>query len=139
MRKLLLAITFISCSVSLFAQTPPLACEGRTATVRVSEITPNGTAKGFIAAVAAHKAWVLSHGLTKDEITTVPVIVRDEKTKERSYSGTQFWSIHIHGSNGPGPKHDDAYDAFVKMYRDNSDVKTAYDICLPSSSLLIAR
>src|SRR3981189_3491021 len=127
MRKLLLAITFITCSVSLFAQTPLLACEGRTATVRVSEITSNGTAKGFMEAVAAHKAWALSHGLMKDEIITTPVIVRDEKTSVRSYSGKQFLSIHIHGSNGPGPKHDDAYDAFVKMYRDNSDIKSAYD------------
>ena len=135
MRNLLLAITFLTGSVSLFAQTAPLACDGRTATVRVSEITPNGTAKGFMDAVAAHKAWVSSHGLTKDQIITVPVIVRDEKTHERSYSAQQFWSIHIHGSNAPGPKHDDAYDAFVKMYRDNSDIKSAYDICLPSSSL----
>jgi hypothetical protein len=135
MRKILFAISLLTCSVSLFAQTPPLACEGRSATVRVSEITPNGTAKGFMEAVAAHRAWVLSHGLKKDEIITVPVIVRDEKTHERSYSGKQFWSIHIHGSNEPGPKHDEAYDAFVKLYRDNSDIKSAYDICLPSSSL----
>ena len=86
-------------------------------------------------AVAAHRAWVFSHGLTKDEIITVPVIVRDDKTHARSYSDKQFWSIHIHGSNGPEPKHDEAYDAFVKMYRDNSDIKSAHDICLPTGSL----
>jgi hypothetical protein len=78
---------------------------------------------------------VFSHGLTKDEITTVPVIVRDEKTNARSYSERQFLSIHIHGSAAPGPKHDEAYDAFVKMYRDNSDIKSAYDVCLPNASM----
>src|SRR5271157_6264352 len=124
MPKLLFAIALLTCSVSLFAQPAPLACEGRRATVRISEITPNGTVKGFMDAVAAHKAWVFSHGLTKDEIITVPVIVRDEKTHERGYSDKQFWSIHIQGSNEPGPKHDEAYDAFVKMYRDNSDIKS---------------
>jgi hypothetical protein len=86
-------------------------------------------------AVAAHRAWVTSHGLTKDEITTLPLIVKDEKTGERSYSTKQFWSIHIHGSIGPEPKHDEAYDAFVKMYRTNSDIKAAYDVCLPPGSL----
>ncbi|MGP8245335.1 MAG: hypothetical protein ACLQVN_12560 [Bryobacteraceae bacterium] len=65
----------------------------------------------------------------------MPVIVRDVKTHERGYLDKQFWSIHIHGANGPDPKHGEAYDAFVKMYRDNSDIKSAYDVCLPSSSL----
>lgn len=134
MSKLLSVIAFLACSALLNAQTAPLACDGRRATVRISEITPGGSVKGFMEAVAAHRAWLFSHGLTKDEVTTVPVIDRDEKTHTRSYSNKQFWSIHIHGSNEPEPKHDEAYDAFVKMYRDNSDIKSAYDICLPSSS-----
>ena len=135
MRKLLLCFALATCLASLFAQSAPLACDGRRATVRISEITAKGSVKGFMDAVAAHKAWVVSHSLTSDEITTVPVIVRDEKTHTRSYSDKEFWSIHIHGSNGPDPKHDDAYDALVKMYRDNSDIKSAYDICLPGGSL----
>jgi hypothetical protein len=134
MRKLLLTLTLSVCSAPLFAQNAPLACDGRIATVRISELTANGTVKGFMGAVAAHQAWYISHGLTKEEIITVPVITRDEKTHARSYSDKQFWSIHIHGSSGPEPKHDDAYNAFVKMYRDNSDIKSAYDICLPASS-----
>jgi len=134
MRNVLLVFGLLTGSGSLFAQSAPLVCEGHRATVRISEITATGTVQGFMNAVAAHKAWVFSHGLTKDEITTVPVIVRDEKTGARSYSSKQFLSIHVHGSNDPGPKHDEAYDAFVKMYRDNSDIKSAYDICLPGSS-----
>jgi len=136
MRKLHLILLILASSLSLFAQNAPrLACDGRRATVRISEITPNGTAKGFMDAVAAHKAWLMSHGLTKDEVVTVPVIVRDEKTRAQSYSDKQFWSIHIHGSNGPEPPHDEAYDAFVKIYRVNSDIKLAYDICVPNGSL----
>lgn len=135
MSKLLFAIALLSSSGSLLAQTAHLPCEGRRATVRISEITPKGSAKGFMDAVAAHKAWIFSHGLSKDEIITVPVIVRDEATHARSYSDKQFWSLHIHGSNQPEPKHDEAYDAFVQMYRDNSDIKSTYEICLPTSSL----
>ena len=129
----LFALALLTCLVPLFAQNAPLACEGRRATVRISEITANGTPQGFMEAVAAHKDWVFSHGMTKDEIITVPLIIRDEKTRAQSYSNKQFWSIHIHGSAGPEPKHDEAYDKFVKMYRDNSDIKAAYDICLPNS------
>lgn len=135
MRKPLLLLALLTCCASLFAQSAPLACDGRRATVRISDITPNGTVKGFMDAVAAHKAWLASHGMTRDEVTTVPVIVRDEKTHARSYSDKEFWSIHIHGSSGPEPKHDQVYDAFVKMYRDNSEIKASYDICLPDSSL----
>jgi hypothetical protein len=135
MRNLFLVFALLNLPGILFAQSAPLACDGRQATVRLSEITANGSAKGFMDAVAAHKAWLFSHGLTKDEVITVPVIVRNENTKVRSYSEKEFWSIHIHGSNAPEPAHDEAYDAFVKMYRDNSDIKSAYDICLPASSL----
>jgi hypothetical protein len=135
MRKLLLASTLLASSVRIFAQGPSLVCDGRRATVRISDITAAGTAKRFMDAVAAHRTWLASHGLTKDEVITVPVIVRNEQTRVRSYSDKQFWSIHIHASNDPEPKHDEAYDAFVKMYRDNSDIKSAYDICLPSTSL----
>jgi hypothetical protein len=135
MQRFFPALALLVCSLPLFGQSAPLACDGRTATVRISEITANGTVKGFMAAVAAHKEWLSSHGLTKDEIVNVPVIDRDEKTRARSYSNKVFWSIHIHGSSAPDPKHDAAYDDFVKMYRDNSDIKSAYDICLPASSL----
>ena len=58
MRKLWLALALLTISATLFAQNTPLKCDGRRATVRISEITPNGTAQGFMDAVAAHKAWV---------------------------------------------------------------------------------
>ena len=135
MKTLWLVFGLLTCSGSLSSQNAPLACEGHHATVRISEITAKGTVQGFMNAVAAHRAWVFSHGLIKDEITTVPLIVRDERTGARNYSTKQFLSIHVHGSNDPGPKHDEAYDAFVKMYRDNSDIKPAYDVCLPNNSL----
>jgi hypothetical protein len=134
MRTLFTSLALLTFSSLLSGQAPSLVCDGRRATVRISEITAAGSVKGFLEAVAAHRAWYFSHGLTKDEIVTVPVIVRDEKTKARAYSDKQFWSMHIHGPAGPEPKHDEAYEAFTKMYRDNSDIKSSYDICLPNDS-----
>ena len=132
MRQLLILAALSIFPAFLPAQTPPLACDGRIATVRVSEIKPTGSVEGFLAAVAAHKAWTLSHGITNDEIFATRVILRDEKTHEQTYSTKELMTFHIHGSRQPGPKHDEAYDAFVKLYRDNSDIKSAYDICLPN-------
>jgi hypothetical protein len=132
MRKLFLLGALLAVPVLLSAQSAPLACDGRIATVRVSEIKPEGTVDGFLAAVAAHKAWTISHGVTNDEIYATRIILRDEKTREQTYSTKQLMTFHIHGSRQPGPKHDEAYDAFVKLYRDNSDIKSEYNICLPN-------
>ena len=129
-------IALLTIPASLLAQqAEPLACDGRIATVRVSEIKPGGTVAGFLAAVAAHKAWTIAHGVNNDEIFATRVVIRDEKTRQQSYSEKELMTFHIHGSRQPGPKHDEAYDAFVKMYRDNSDMKSEYNICMPNSAL----
>jgi len=133
MRILMLALSLTA--ASLFAQTPPpLACDGHLATVRVSEIKTGGSSSGFLAAVAAQKAWYASHGVTSDEIFAVPVILRDATTRAQSYSDKQYMTFHVHGGapGQPGPKHDEGYDAFVKLFRDNSDIKSEYNVCLPN-------
>jgi hypothetical protein len=130
MRRLTFTFPLIISSASLFAQNASLVWDGRRATVRISEITSTGTAKGFMDAVAAHREWVLSHGFTKDEIITVPVIDRDEKTHTRSYSESSSGAFISTAQTTLTPKHDAAYDAFVNMYRDNSDIKSSYAICL---------
>ena len=115
----------------LSAQSTPLACDGRMATVRVSEITATGTPAGFLAAVAAQKAWYESKGV-KDEIFVSRIAVRDEKTRAQAYSEKQFMTFHIRGGSGPGPAHDAGYDAFVKLFRENSDIKSEYNVCMPN-------
>jgi hypothetical protein len=38
-------------------------------------------------------------------------------------------------SSQPDPQHDAAYDAFVKLFRENSDIKQQYTVCLPKQAL----
>ena len=130
MRILFLAITLFALPAVLSGQNAPLACDGNLATVRISEIKAGGSVDGFLAAVAAHKAWYVSHGVEGDQIFATRIVLRDEKTRARSYSNKEFMTFHIHGST-PSPKHDEAYDAFVKLYRENSDIKSEHDICMP--------
>jgi len=114
------------------AQNPRPACDGNFTTVRVSAITANGSIEGFMKAVAAHKEWYRSHGLSNDEIFATRIVVRDETTHAQSYSGKEVMTYHIHPVvSQPEPPHDAAYDAFVKLYRDNSDIKQQYNVCMP--------
>lgn len=114
----------------------PLACNGSVAIVRVSEIKAGGTMEGFMNAVAAHRAWYRNNGITDNEIYAARVIVRDEHTGVESYSDTEVLTFHI---NPPAaertPKRgDDAWNAYVKMYRDNSDLKSEYMTCMPKNA-----
>jgi len=86
--------------------------------------------EGFLAAVAAHNAWYRGKGVM-DLIFATPVIVGDETKQQQSYSTKQFLTFHLYSKPGDGPRHDDAYDAFVKLYRENSDIKSEYTVCMP--------
>jgi hypothetical protein len=134
MRLTLFLVSFLALqTVPTFAQNALPKCEGNIAIVRVSEIKPGGTMKGFDEAVAAHLAWYRANGIKDNEIVTSPVIVKDEKTGEMKYSDKEVLSYHI---NPPDAKrtpkrNDDAWKAYVKMYRDNSDIKFEYLTCMP--------
>jgi hypothetical protein len=118
------------------AQSPKPVCDGNFATVRISAITPAGSIEGFMKAVAAHKEWYRSHGQPGHEIFASRILVRDETTRAQSYSEKEVMTYHIQpASDQPEPKHDEAYDAFVKLYRENSDIKQQYNICMPKSGL----
>jgi hypothetical protein len=130
MQKLLLTLALAVFPALLSAQSAPLACDGRMATVRISEIAATGTPAGFLAAVAAQKAWYESKGVA-DEIFVSRIVVRDEKPRAQSYSEKQFMTFHIRASSAPGPTHDGGYDAFVKLFRENSDIKSEYNVCMP--------
>ena len=95
MRILLLSVFLTVFAVSMFAQAPKLACDGNTATVRVSAITPTGSVEGFLKAVAAHKEWYRSHGQPVHEIFAARIIVRDEATRAQMSSEKEVMTYHI--------------------------------------------
>jgi hypothetical protein len=104
--------------------------------VRVSAILPTGSVDGFLKAVAAHREWYRSHGLTGHQIFATRILVRDESTRAQTYSEKELMTYHISPPNGqPEAPHDAAYDAFVKLYRENSEIKQQYNICLPKAGL----
>ena len=111
-------------------------CDGHIAIVRVSEIKPGGM-KGFMAAAAAHLAWYRKNGVKDNEIFVFRVIVKDEKTGAMKYSDTEVLSYHINppSENKSLPRDDDAWKAYVKMYRDTSTLKSEYMTCMPKHEM----
>jgi hypothetical protein len=106
------------------------ACDGVLNILRVSEITPGASMEKFKAAVTAQQDWYKSHGFP-DVIFAAPVIVRDPTTHAESYSSNEMITYHYIKPGGASPKHDEAWDAFVKMYNETSTIKETYGQCVP--------
>jgi hypothetical protein len=117
---------------SAFGQGGAPKCDGDYAIVRVSTIKP-GAMEGFLAAVSAHKAWYRSHGFSDNIIVASRVISINEKTHAMAYSDTEVITYHVRPPGGAQtqPKKDAAWDAYVKQYRDTSDIKSEYLSCMP--------
>jgi hypothetical protein len=84
----------------------------------------------FMKAQEAHKAWYKSHGFPNDQIYTAKILTQDPTTKEWQYSDTEMMTFHVTASLAQ-PTHDAAWDAYVKQYRDSSDIKSTSVICMP--------
>ena len=129
-----LTIAALLYAVPALGQTAAPACFGDMATVRISHIKPGGTIQGFLKAVEAHKAWYRANGVTDNDIVAARVLVRDEKTGAPvKYSDIEVMSIHLRplAASRTLNKNDAAWEAFVKLYRDNSDLKSEYWTCMP--------
>lgn len=137
MRTAFLLTVFLAIQVtSAFAQTKQpamLACNGDLAVVRLSKIKAGGTMVGFLDAVAAHKAWYRANGFTDNVIVASRLIVTDKKTGKQKYSNTEVITYHI---RPPAIERitrlgDEAWIAYVRQYRENSDIEKEYITCMP--------
>lgn len=118
-------------SVPAVAQAPaaeaPLPCNGTVNIVRVSEIKPGMMSK-FLEAVAAQLAWYKDAG-SSDEIGVMRVMERDPDTKAYKVSETQAITTHVMVGEHKDLPHNEAWDAFVKMFAESSTIKNAYLTC----------
>jgi hypothetical protein len=133
MRTTLLPLALTLLASASFAQQPAIpACDGDLTIVRVSQIKPGGTVQGLLAAAAAHQKWYRDHGVMDNEIVVSRIIVRDSAARALKYSDTEVLTYHI---RPPGPGRvkapDASWNAFVRQYRENSDIKAEYFTCVP--------
>ena len=134
--RALLSLTLVAIlQAPAFGQTPAPACFGDMVTVRLSQIKAGGSVQGFMKAVEAHKAWYRANGVTDNDIVAARVLAKDEKSglPTTKYSETEVMVFHL---RAPAPsrtpnKNDAAWQAFVKQYKDHSDLKLEYFACMP--------
>jgi hypothetical protein len=106
-------------------------CDGNLVVTRVSTIKP-GMMATFQAAVAAQLAWYRTNGVKDNQIVMGKVIAKDA-SGAYSFSDTTALTYHI---NPPRmdiklPRGDDGWKAFVKLFRDSSDIQAEYTTCTP--------
>ena len=106
-------------------------CKGRMENFRISTITAKGNMAGFLKAAADHEAWFKAHGYTGDTFGVAREFAYDREKKTFSLSEKEVVTVHINPSQVPPEKQDEAYKAFVKEYRDNSDITTEKFLCTP--------
>lgn len=132
MRFALVTAALALAALPAFSQTP---CDGTPTVIRVSTIKP-GAMQTFMAAVAAHKAWYRTNGVNDNDIYTTPVLLRDAANGGWKASETEVISFHVRPpSRERTPKRGDAaWNAYVKQYRDSSEIKNEYMTCLPKTA-----
>jgi hypothetical protein len=109
------------------AMFPP--CDGQYVTVRVSKLKPGGTTAGFMKAVADQEAWYRSKGITKNSQLAGKVFTTTGG--KGAYQDGALLTIHMNApDSGLTPPSDAAYAAFVKEFRDNSDIVSETRACL---------
>ena len=137
MRQILAVITFFAAlsAAPVSAQTMPPACDGDIAIVRVTQIKPTSSVGAYMTAQAAHLAWYRKQGFTNNQIYSSRVIVTDPATKSMKYSDTDVVAFHVRppssGGTSIAAKDQAGWDAYVKRYRDSSEIKSEYMVCWP--------
>jgi hypothetical protein len=135
MRNFLFAVLSIAgvISVPAFAANADVSlltlppCDGEFSIVRISAIRPTGSIEGFMKAVEAQKAWYRSHGYKDNKIYTRKIFILDPVSGKWQYADKEVMVIHVRPPQSV--ERDAAWRAFVKQYRDNSQIERAYFTC----------
>lgn len=132
----LMKTILIGCvAASLFALPAAAAdplCSGQVAVIRVSALKAARSRAAFDKAVASQIAWYRSHGVTSNKIVEANVI-EVGNGKPPMISAKEVVTIHYDPPTAAGkqPAIDDGYRAFVKEFRDSSDIASEKTVCLP--------
>ena len=107
---------------------PATACsQGELTRIRLSKIKSGGSLAGFRSAVAAHNRWYQAHGF-RIEQRIAPVV---NSAKGRFRAASDEVMTFVTSDDVPREKHDAGWQAFVALYRANSQIEKETIVCLP--------
>lgn len=99
--------------------------KGELTTIRVSQIKPGGSMKGFMQAVREHRAWYASHRI-RHKLVVGPVMT----SKGGTLKPTDEVMTLSSGTYAPRSMRDKGWAAFVAQYQANSTIKSESLVCM---------
>lgn len=119
----------LSADAAQAAASPADLCKGgELVSLRINAIKPGAKAE-YEKAAREHLAWYRSHGFQNNRLLSGPVITGNP-AEGWSASETEYASVHIDAPGVPREKRDAGWDAYVKAYRDSSDLSVDKFVCL---------
>ena len=111
------------------AASPADLCQGgELVSLRINAVKP-GAKAAYEKAARDHLAWYRSHGYQGNRLLSGPVITGNP-AEGWTASDTEYASVHIDAPGVPRDKRDAGWDAYVKAYRDTSDLTVDKYVCL---------
>jgi hypothetical protein len=129
------AVVSAPLSTPLSAQYPDARCTGDPAIVRVVQIRPTSSYEAFLRAQEAQVAWYQKNGFADLQVYSSRVSALDPQTHLMKDSDTVI-AFHVRPPDvgqSVAAKDQAGWDAYVQQYRDSSEIKAQYTVCLPKN------
>lgn len=111
------------------AASPLELCKGgQLMSLRLNTIKPGQTA-AYEKAARDHMAWYRGHGYSGNRMLVGPVITGN-RAEGWTASNSEYASVHMDAPGVPPDKRDAGWDAYVKEYRDASDLSVDKFACV---------
>ncbi len=127
--------------ISMFIGNPAFAqeadvCDGVISILRISNYVGTGTEEGLREASSKHDAWYKSHGVTENKQVVIPLLQYDRGTDSYTKDSSRVSTLHLNSvvqTKSQEHKGDAAWNEFIALYNENTEIKESMIICLPKS------
>ncbi len=133
-----IAITSMFIGNAAFTQEAPV-CDGVISILRISNYVGTGTEEGLKEASSKHDAWYKSHGVTENKQIVIPLLQYDRVTDSFTKDSSRVSTLHLNSVvSAEAREHqgDAAWDEFIALYNENTEISESVIACLPQSLFL---
>ena len=133
-----IAITSMFIGNAAFAQEAPV-CDGVISILRISNYVGTGTEEGLKEASSKHDAWYKSHGVTENKQIVITLLQYDRVTHSFTKDSSRESTLNLNSVvSAEAQEHqgDAAWDEFIALYNENTEISESVIACLPQSLFL---
>ena len=112
------------------------ACDGTVSILRISNYVGTGSETGLREASAKHDAWYKSHGVTENKQVVIPLLEYDRDTDSFTKDTSRVATLHLNSiasAESQEYRGDNAWNEFIALYNENTEVTESVIACLPKS------